>query len=78
MVGPGFQPTKDQPACLPKEKFAAFGEGIKEAVGAENVVMFWDYPFRQCWVAKEFNWRVAPNNPTPQDRFADSMQHFEL
>ena len=73
----GFQPTTDQPACLPREKFAAYGEGIKEAVGAENVVMFWDYPYDQCWVAKEFNLNALhPNNPTPQDRFADSWQHL--
>jgi hypothetical protein len=73
----GFQPTADQPACLPREQFRWYGEQIKEAVGPENVVMFWDYPFRDCWVAKEFDLNtLTPNNPTPQDRFADSWQHL--
>src|ERR1700680_419161 len=73
----GFQPTGDQPACLPKDKFALLGEGIKEAVGPENVVMFWDYPFKDCWVAKEFDLnKFTPNYPTPPAPFADSWQHL--
>ncbi len=73
----GFQPTNEQPACLPKERFAILRDGLIEAVGEENIHVFWDYPFKSCWVERHFDTSVLrPDTPTPQDRFADSSQHL--
>jgi len=74
----GFRPTNDQPACLPKEKYELLRDGLVEAVGVGRIHNFWEFPYKDLWVPKEFDLKtLRPDTPTPQDRFADSWQHLK-
>jgi len=73
----GFKPRPEQPACLPQEKYEILRDGLVEAVGVGNIHNFWEYPYEDLWVPKEFDLTtLRPDTPTPQDRFADSWQHL--
>lgn len=60
---------------LTKNDYYDYAQRMADAVGLENIRIFWDYPYHECWAHKAGFDFLPPATPTPADRYASPETH---
>lgn len=60
---------------LTRDDYKRYGDVIIDAVGEDNVRLFYDFPLERCWLAHEPNLPCIPANPVPSDRYSSAASN---